>query len=71
MWIRNVENGIVPVLEELGIGFAAHSPLGRGFLTGAAGRENHLLTSFEKGWHVHRAGLHVPPIRHANLSIRN
>jgi aryl-alcohol dehydrogenase-like predicted oxidoreductase len=32
---REVE-GLFPVLDELGIGFVAYSPLGRGFLTGAA-----------------------------------
>ncbi|OJU81863.1 MAG: aldo/keto reductase [Solirubrobacterales bacterium 70-9] len=31
---RSVEEAILPVLEELGIGFVAYSPLGRGFLTG-------------------------------------
>jgi aryl-alcohol dehydrogenase-like predicted oxidoreductase len=31
---RAVEADILPVLEELGIGFVAYSPLGRGFLTG-------------------------------------
>ena len=31
---REPENEIIPTLEELGIGFVAYSPLGRGFLTG-------------------------------------
>jgi aryl-alcohol dehydrogenase-like predicted oxidoreductase len=31
---RNVEEKILPVLRELGIGFVPYSPLGRGFLTG-------------------------------------
>jgi aryl-alcohol dehydrogenase-like predicted oxidoreductase len=31
---RDVEAAILPVLEELGIGFVAYAPLGRGFLTG-------------------------------------
>jgi aryl-alcohol dehydrogenase-like predicted oxidoreductase len=31
---RDVEAEILPLLEELGIGFVAYSPLGRGFLTG-------------------------------------
>jgi len=35
LWWREQENEILPVLEELGIGFVAFSPLGRGFLTGA------------------------------------
>ena len=34
MWWREPEAGILPTLEELGIGFVAFSPLGKGFLTG-------------------------------------
>jgi aryl-alcohol dehydrogenase-like predicted oxidoreductase len=34
LWSRDVEAEIVPLCEELGIGFVAYSPLGRGFLTG-------------------------------------
>lgn len=34
LWERGVEDGILPVCEELGIGFVPYSPLGRGFLTG-------------------------------------
>ena len=35
LWWREPEREILPVLEELGIGFVAFSPLGKGFLTGA------------------------------------
>jgi len=35
LWSRDVEM-LLPVLRELGIGFVPYSPLGRGFLTGAA-----------------------------------
>ena len=35
MWWREPESETLPTLEELGIGFVAFSPLGRGFLTGA------------------------------------
>ncbi|WP_198414802.1 aldo/keto reductase [Piscinibacter terrae] len=35
LWTRDLEADIVPVLDELGIGLVAYSPLGRGFLTGA------------------------------------
>jgi len=35
MWWREPEKEIIPVLEELGIGFVPFSPLGKGFLTGA------------------------------------
>ncbi|QEE24862.1 aldo/keto reductase [Rhodanobacter glycinis] len=34
MWWREPENAVLPVCEELGIGFVPFSPLGRGFLTG-------------------------------------
>jgi aryl-alcohol dehydrogenase-like predicted oxidoreductase len=34
MWWREPEREILPVLEELGIGFVPFSPLGKGFLTG-------------------------------------
>jgi len=35
LWWREPEEQILPVLEELGIGFVPFSPLGKGFLTGA------------------------------------
>jgi aryl-alcohol dehydrogenase-like predicted oxidoreductase len=34
LWERGPEAQILPLLRELGIGFVAYSPLGRGFLTG-------------------------------------
>jgi aryl-alcohol dehydrogenase-like predicted oxidoreductase len=34
LWTRDVEAEILPLCRELGIGFVAYSPLGRGFLTG-------------------------------------
>lgn len=34
MWYRKPEEGLFPALEELGVGFVAFSPLGKGFLTG-------------------------------------
>lgn len=44
LW-RGPEADILPVCEELGIGFVPWSPLGMGFLTGAIGRD----TRFSKG----------------------
>jgi len=35
LWWREPEQSVLPVLEELGIGFVPFSPLGKGFLTGA------------------------------------
>lgn len=34
LWWRRPEEEVLPVLEELGIGFVPYSPLGKGFLTG-------------------------------------
>jgi aryl-alcohol dehydrogenase-like predicted oxidoreductase len=34
LWSRDPEDGIVETCRDLGIGFVAYSPLGRGFLTG-------------------------------------
>ena len=38
LWSRDVEDGPLPACRELGIGFVAYSPLGRGFLTGQVKR---------------------------------
>src|SRR5450432_544197 len=34
LWSRDAEDEVLPTVRELGIGFVAYSPLGRGFLTG-------------------------------------
>jgi aryl-alcohol dehydrogenase-like predicted oxidoreductase len=34
LWTRDPEDEVLPTVRELGIGFVAYSPLGRGFLTG-------------------------------------
>ena len=34
LWTREIETDVLPTLRELGIGFVAYSPLGRGLLTG-------------------------------------
>ncbi|WP_315764908.1 aldo/keto reductase [Sphingomonas sp. Y38-1Y] len=38
IWERNLDDRILPLLDELGIGLVPFSPLGRGFLTGTAKR---------------------------------
>lgn len=38
LFTREVEEEILPACRELGIGFVAYSPLGRGYLTGAIGK---------------------------------
>jgi aryl-alcohol dehydrogenase-like predicted oxidoreductase len=44
LWWREPEREILPLLDELGIGFVPFSPLGKGFLTGAINAQ----TSFDK-----------------------
>jgi aryl-alcohol dehydrogenase-like predicted oxidoreductase len=44
LWWREPEKEVLPVLEELGIGFVPFSPLGKGFLTGAINAD----TKFDK-----------------------
>ena len=34
LWTRDIEQDVMPTLDELGIGLVAYSPLGRGFLSG-------------------------------------
>ncbi|POO02081.1 Aldo/keto reductase/potassium channel subunit beta [Trema orientale] len=36
LWTREIEDGIIPLCRELGIGIVAYSPLGRGFFGGKA-----------------------------------
>jgi aryl-alcohol dehydrogenase-like predicted oxidoreductase len=45
LWSRDVEDEILPLCRELGIGFVAYSPLGRGFLTGAIAGPQDLIGS--------------------------
>jgi len=42
LWTRDHEEGVLPICRELGIGFVAYSPLGRGFLTGRIGKRENL-----------------------------
>ena len=42
LWTRDVEEEILPTVRELGIGFVAYSPLGRGFLSGRFQRPDDL-----------------------------
>lgn len=50
MFWRNPEDTIIPLIEELGIGFVPFSPLGRGFLTGTITKD----TVFDPGDHRNR-----------------
>ncbi|MFF7337310.1 aldo/keto reductase [Streptomyces sp. NPDC008163] len=40
LWTRGIEDRVLPVLRELGIGLVPFSPLGHGFLTGTVRNEN-------------------------------
>ncbi len=44
LWSREPEDEILPTVRELGIGFVAYSPLGRGFLTGQIRRASTIST---------------------------
>ena len=59
LWSRDVEGGILDLCRELGIGFVAYSPLGRGFLTGAVSRREDLREG--------DARLHMPRFQAENL----
>lgn len=43
LWTRDPEDQVLPTTRELGIGFVAYSPLGRGFLTGKVGTETEFM----------------------------
>ena len=65
LWYRDPEREVLPLLERLGIGFVAYSPLGRGFLTGAID-EN---TKFESTDFRSMAPRFAPEARKANLDV--
>src|SRR4051812_36149337 len=50
LWERNLEERIIPLLRQLGIGLVPFAPLGRGFLTGTARRaEEYPEGDFRRG----------------------
>lgn len=50
LWTRGPEtNGVLRACEELGIGFVPYSPLGKGFLTGAMGKDTKLAEGDFRG----------------------
>jgi aryl-alcohol dehydrogenase-like predicted oxidoreductase len=65
LWWRKPEEEVLPVLEELGIGFVPFSPLGKGFLTGKID-ENTKLDSSDFRNTIPRF---APENRKANLAL--
>ncbi len=65
LWWREPEAEIIPVLEELGIGFVPFSPLGKGFLTGKI-NEN---TTFDPGDFRNTVPRFSPENRKANQAV--
>ena len=51
LWSRDPEDELIPTVRELGIGYVAYSPLGRGFLTGQLRRFEDLAPD---DWRRHR-----------------
>ena len=62
LWWREPEQTVLPVLEELGIGFVPFSPLGKGFLTGAIDAS----TTFDKSDFRNVVPRFTPDARKAN-----
>ena len=67
LWFREPENEVIPLLEELGIGFVPFSPLGKGFLTGKI-NEN---TEFDKTDFRNIVPRFTPENRKANQEMVN
>jgi aryl-alcohol dehydrogenase-like predicted oxidoreductase len=65
LWWREPEEEILPVLEELGIGFVPFSPLGRGFLTGKINAD----TKFESTDFRSNLPRFTPEARKANQAL--
>src|SRR6185437_979342 len=65
LWWREPEQEILPLLEELGIGFVPFSPLGRGFLTGTINEK----TTFDSTDFRNIVPRFTPENRKANLTL--
>jgi aryl-alcohol dehydrogenase-like predicted oxidoreductase len=65
LWWREPEAEIMPVLEELGIGFVPFSPLGKGYLTGRIDE----TTRFDAGDFRNIVPRFAPEFRRANMSL--
>jgi len=65
LWWREPEAEVLPVLEELGIGFVPYSPLGRGFLTGKISEQS----SFDSTDFRNTLPRFTPEARKANQAL--
>jgi aryl-alcohol dehydrogenase-like predicted oxidoreductase len=65
LWWREPEAEVLPTLAELGIGFVAFSPLGKGFLTGAISAD----TTFDKTDFRNIVPRFAPEARKANQAV--
>jgi aryl-alcohol dehydrogenase-like predicted oxidoreductase len=65
LWWREPERTVLPVVEELGIGFVPFSPLGRGFLTGTIDRN----TQFDSSDFRNTIPRFSPEARAANQAV--
>jgi aryl-alcohol dehydrogenase-like predicted oxidoreductase len=65
LWWRKPEHDVLPMLDELGIGFVPYSPLGRGFLTGKM-NEN---TTFDSTDFRNTLPRFTPEARKANQAL--
>jgi aryl-alcohol dehydrogenase-like predicted oxidoreductase len=65
LWWRQPEQDILPVLEELGIGFVPFSPLGKGFLTGSISE----TTKFDSSDFRNIVPRFAPEARKANQAL--
>ena len=65
LWTRQPEVDVLPVLEELGIGFVPFSPLGRGFLTGKLDES----TTFDSSDFRNKLPRFTPEARKANQAL--
>jgi len=65
LWWRKSEHEVLPLLEELGIGFVPYSPLGRGFLTGKMNES----TTFDSADFRNTLPRFTPEARQANRAL--
>jgi aryl-alcohol dehydrogenase-like predicted oxidoreductase len=65
LWWREPEQELLPLLEELGIGFVPFSPLGKGFLTGAIDQ----ATAFDASDFRNTVPRFSPDARQANRAL--